>query len=339
LRLDFGRPPLPSRRFTQSFERIVSPKATFARMKIQTILGSGGAIGRPLALALATHTDRIRLVSRSAQAIAHNEEFFQADLTDAEAVHRAVAGSDVVYLTVGYPYSARVWAEQWPVTMRAVLAACEAHKAKLVFFDNVYLYDRDYIWNMTETTPIRPTSRKGAIRTEVAGLLTQAVADGKVEALIARSADFYGPQCPNSMLVQTVIHNLRAGKAASWVGQLDCAHSFTYSLDAARAMADLGNSPDAYGQTWHVPTQNEPITGRDWASRIAAEMGVKAQVSALPEWAAGLLGIFVPILREVKEMAYQFDRPYHFDSAKFTKRFGWAATSVQEAIRETVKGN
>ena len=142
---------------------------------MQTILGAGGSIGVALAKTLPAFTDNIRLVSRSPQKINAGDELFAADITDAAAVDKAVSGSEVVYLTVGFPYRLKIWEQRWPTTMRNVIDACKKYNARLVFFDNVYMYDRNYLHHMTEETPVRPTSKKGAIRQQIADTLMNEV--------------------------------------------------------------------------------------------------------------------------------------------------------------------
>ncbi|MGZ4887477.1 MAG: NAD(P)H-binding protein, partial [Candidatus Aminicenantales bacterium] len=158
---------------------------------MQTILGAGGVIGVELARNLPGFTDRVRLVSRSPVKVNPGDEIFPADLLDADQVFRAVEGSEVVYLAVGLPYKLKVWRAQWPVLMRNVIDACIKHRAKLVFFDNVYVYGRVDGW-MTETTAIRPVSQKGMVRAGLHSMIMDEVARGRLTALIARSADFYG---------------------------------------------------------------------------------------------------------------------------------------------------
>lgn len=306
---------------------------------MQTILGAGGTIGKDLAKALPQYTNRIRIVSRNPKAVNPTDELVSADLADADAVSRAVAGSEVVYLTVGYDYAAKIWQEKWPTTMRNVIAACQQHGAKLVFFDNVYMYDCDRLNPMTEETPIRPTSKKGVVRAEIAQMVMDAVRAGTLTALIARAADFYGPNNDKSVLVETVVKNLKQGKAANWFASLNHLHNFTYTPDAARATALLGNTPDAYGQVWHLPTHPQRLNGQQWVDLFANELNIKPKVSALPIWMMGVLGLFVPIMKEFKEMAYQYDRDYVFDSGKFTRRFGIEATTPAEGVRETMRGN
>jgi nucleoside-diphosphate-sugar epimerase len=127
---------------------------------MQTILGSGGAIGIELAKALTAYTKNIRLVSRHPEKVNATDELMQADLLIEDEVRKAVEGSSVVYLTAGLPYDKKVWKTQWPVIMTNVIAACKQHQAKLVFFDNVYMYDKNYLSGMTEETPVNPPSEK-----------------------------------------------------------------------------------------------------------------------------------------------------------------------------------
>lgn len=237
---------------------------------MQTILGSGGAIGIELAKALKSYTKEIRLVSRNPKAINSTDQLLSADLTSSEDVLKAVEGSEVVYLTVGFEYKRKVWNETWPLVMRNVIEACKTHQSKLVFFDNIYMYDSNYLDGMTEETPINPISEKGKVRAEISKMLMDEVASGTLTALIARSADFYGPNVKkNSILTETVFNNFSKNKKANWMLSLNYKHSFTYTPDAGKATAILGNSDDAYNQIWHLPTASIPLTGKEWINAIA----------------------------------------------------------------------
>lgn len=297
---------------------------------MQTILGAGGAIGVELAKILPAYTDAIRLVSRTPQKVNTADELFPADITKAAEVDEAVKGSEVVYLTVGFPYRLKIWKERWPATMRNVIDACKKHKARLVFFDNVYMYDRDHLHHMTEETPVRPTSKKGVIRQQIADMLMNEVKQGNLTALIARSADFASGK--SSILHQLVTDNLLKGKKANWLINADKIHNFTFVPDAAKGTAILGNTPDAFNQVWHLPTDATKLTGRQWIELLATELNTKPRYSILSETMLGLLGIFMPVLKEVKEMAYQYDRDYFFDSTRFNQRFSYTPVAARDAV-------
>ena len=305
---------------------------------MQTILGSGGAIGVELAKALTTYTKDIRLVSRNPIKINSTDQLHKADLTSAEDVLSAVEGSEVVYLTAGFEYKLEVWKATWPIVMQNVINACKTHKSKLVFFDNIYMYDLNSLNPMTEEALINPPSEKGKVRSLIAQMIMDEVASGNLTALIARSADFYGPNIKNtSVLTETVFKNFSNGKKANWLISLEHKHSFTYTPDAGKATALLGNSDDAFNQVWHLPTAPNPMTGKEWISAIAAEMNVEPKSQVLSMFLLKILALFVPIMKELKEMAYQYDRDYHFDCSKFEKRFNTTPTPYLEGIRDIIE--
>jgi len=301
---------------------------------MQTILGANGVIGKELAAGLTAYTNEIRLVSRNPKAVNKGDQLMAADLTLPLQVDKAVEGSDIVYLTVGLAYNFKIWRQQWPLIMHNVIESCKKYGAKLVFFDNVYMYDPEYMGNMTEETPIRPVSKKGEVRSLIAALLMEEIKSGNLTALIARSADFIGPA--NSFLVESVYKNLNKGKKANWFSRTDKIHSFTNTTDAAKGTAMLGNTPDAYGEVWHLPTSDALLTGKDWVGLFAREMNAKAKLSALPDGMLTLLGLFIPILKELKEMTYQYNRDYFFNSNKFNQRFGYKPLSPEESVKNLV---
>jgi nucleoside-diphosphate-sugar epimerase len=204
----------------------------------------------------------------------------------------------------------------------------------------MYMYDRDCLGRMDEETPVRPTSRKGRVRAEIAQMLFDAVGAGEVEALIARAADFYGPgRQAHSVLTQTVFERLANGRSGQWLLSADRRHSFTYTPDAALGTALLGNAGDTWGEVWHLPTAADPPTGREWIELIAAGLGVEPKVQVASELMLRAMGLFVPALREVREMAYQYDRDYVFLSDKFNARFDFAPTAWADGIRAVIEAD
>lgn len=304
---------------------------------MQTILGSGGAVGIELARALTKYTTKIRLVSRNPQKVNETDETMPADLLNPEAVRKAVEGSEVVYVTVGFQYNVKVWQENWPKFIRSVIAACEEFQAKLVFFDNMYMYDSNQLNGMNEETSVNPPSRKGKIRAEIARMIMDEVQAGRLTALIARSADFYGPGIRNSsMLNEVVIKPLTAGKKANLLGPPQFKHSYTYTPDAGKATALLGNSADSWNQIWHLPTASNPFTAHEWVEVVAAELGVKPRFQRIPAFMVRMVGWFVPIMGELVEMLYQYDCDYVFDSSKFEKHYNFKPTSYPEGIKAVI---
>jgi len=304
---------------------------------IHTILGSGGGIGMPLARELKKYTQEIRLVSRNPKKVNDTDELFPVDVNDLSQIDKAIEGSEVVYVTIGFQYSTKVWQQVWPPFMQEVINACKKHGAKLVFFDNVYMYAKSAIPHMTEDAPLLPPGRKGEIRKQLHDMIMHEVENNSLPALIARAADFYGPDNKNSALTIMVAENLMKGKKAQAMGNVNKIHTYTYTPDAAKATAMLGNTPDAFKQVWHVPTTKEKLTTLDWIGLVAKELDKKPNVQSVPTWMLHILGVFVPIMREFPEMLYQYEQDYIFDSSKFEKRFGIAATSPEDGVRILVE--
>jgi nucleoside-diphosphate-sugar epimerase len=305
---------------------------------MQTILGSGGAIGSELAKSLVSFTDKIKLVSRNPKKVNNNDILHVADLTKQNELFEAVKDSEIVYLTVGLKYDINVWTQNWPLIMKNTIEACKANNSKLVFFDNIYMYDKNFLRDITEETPQNPPSRKGKIRKQIVDELMLQVKKGNLQALIVRSADFYGPSIKNSsMLTEMVFNNLSKGKRAMWLYSTNLKHSFTYTPDAARATAILGNSPNAYNQVWHLPTAKNPLTGKEFIDQIANELNVNPKVFVLSKFMLKAFGVFVPVLKEMVEMIYQYDRDYIFNSDKFENKFNFTPTSYKDGIKNIVE--
>jgi len=297
-----------------------------------TILGAGGAISNELVKRLAAKNEEFRLVGRKPQKAPGATEVMAADVADREQAIRAVAGSTIVYLLVGLKYDHNVWAELWPRIMANVIEACKRAGAKLIFFDNVYMYGR-VDGAMTENTPFNPCSKKGEVRAQVARMLIDEWQRGAIAAMIARAPDFYGPDVSNSVPYALVFDQLARGRKPMWFANCDLPHSFTYTPDAAESLVHLAESPTAWNQTWHVPTVPNPPTGKEFIAMAAKEFGVPPKCRAVGNITLRLVGLINPMIREMREMMYQYDSLYLFDSSKYAKAFGFEATPYAEGIR------
>lgn len=303
-------------------------------MKLHTILGAGGAVGNQLLPVLQQENERVRLVSRKANATA-NTETVAADVTNYEQTLMAVKGSAVVYLLAGLKYDVRVWKESWPKIMTNVINACIATGSKLIFFDNVYMYGK-VEGVMTEETLFNPCSKKGEIRAAIATQLLNEIRTGNIEAMIARAADFYGPVGFNTSVPNMLVFlNFKKGKKAQWLVNAKVPHSFTYVPDVAQALYLLASDENAFGQTWHMPTANNPLTGEQFIKEAATDMKTIDNYSVISKWMMKGAGLFNRSIKESVEMAYQNEYPYLFDSSKFNKAFRFEPTSYHDGIRET----
>ena len=299
-----------------------------------TILGAGGAISNELVKLLAERKQPFRLVGRNPKMVMGAAEIHPADLSDQSQTVAAVNGSSVVYLLVGLKYDHRVWAETWPRIMANAIEASKRAGAKLVFFDNVYMYGKVNA-PMTEETPFQPFSKKGEIRARIALSLINQWKSGSLTAMIARAADFYGPEARNSVPNVLIFDPLSKKRTASWLVNDSVPHAYTYTPDAARGVLMLAESESAWNQTWHVPTAPNPLTGKEFITLAARELGVAPRYRVLNRPMLKIAGWFDPTIGESYEMLYQSDSPYIFDSSKFARAFGFSGTPYAEGIRET----
>jgi len=303
---------------------------------MQTILGAGGGAGTEITRELSNYTKGIRVVSRNPKRVNDTDQLMKADLTDPQQLDEAVKGSEIVYVTIAFPYNIKVWREQWPRFMKNLIESCSKHKSKIVFIDNVYMYDPKYLDNMTEETPMNPVSEKGKVRSEVARMLMDAVEKNKVNAIIARAPDFYGPGVVGSMLYQSVYLNLLKDKNPQWLGKLDVIHNFIYSKDIGKAVALLGNTPDSYNQIWHLPTTDLKLTNKQWIELMMNAMNKQKKIQTMPDWMINIVGLFMPILKELQDVGYQFKQDYFFNSNKFNTRFNYTPTFPEQGVKEMV---
>jgi nucleoside-diphosphate-sugar epimerase len=301
-----------------------------------TILGAGGSVGNALAYELLKSGENVRLVSRSGFAIP-GAESFKADLTVREEIIAGVQNSDVVYLCAGLQYDAKIWDELWPVIMRNTIYACKKADAKLVFFDNVYMYGK-VDGKMTEATPFNPCSRKGEVRARIAMLLESEIRSRNINAIIARSADLYGPYATKTSVPYImVIEKLMKNRQPQWLLDARRLHSLTYTIDAAKGMVLLSKTEESYGQTWHLPTFNPPVDGETFIKIAADEIFVNPDYRILKRWMLKMAGIFNKTISESYEMLYQSEFDYFFDSTKFNNYFNYNPKSYSMGIHETIE--
>lgn len=301
-----------------------------------TILGAGGAISKALAHELLHHQENVRLVSRTGFSI-QGAETFKADLCSLNETIKSIEGNDVAYLTVGLPYSSKIWSEKWPVIMKNTINACKETGVKLIYFDNVYMYG-NVKGVMTEKTPYNPCSKKGEVKAKIALMLEAEMKTGNINAVIARSADIYGPYATQTSLPYIMaIENLMKKKKAQWLVSGNKKHSFTYTSDIAKGMILLADNKESNNQIWHLPTYNPALTGKKIIQLVADELHTKPDYQIIKKWMVKMSGLFNKTIREVYEMLYQNENDYIFDSSKFNSFFNYEPKTYKEGIKETIR--
>jgi nucleoside-diphosphate-sugar epimerase len=188
-----------------------------------------------------------------------------------------------------------------------------------------------------EQEPQNPTSKKGVARKQTADLLLKAMADKKIKAVIGRSADFYGEHSTNSALYNSFLQNILKGKAPQVLGKKDVTHTYAYSGDNGKALVALALDDSTYGQVWHLPV-GKPITFYEVNNIMNSVLGTTFTLSYLPGMMRKILSLFIPPIKEVEEMLFQFEKPYEMNFDKFKKQFpDFQVTSYQDGIKNMVQ--
>ncbi|WP_291793812.1 NAD-dependent epimerase/dehydratase family protein [Brevibacterium sp.] len=301
---------------------------------MQTILGANGQIAVELARELhRMQTGELRLVSRSPHPVNADDGVVAADLLDPEQTRAAVAGSDVVYFAAGLPAKTELWESRFPTMLGNALDAARAAGAKFAYFDNTYMYPQDERIQ-TEDTGFAPVGRKGRVRAAMARMVLQEMSHGDIPVLIARAPEFYGPGRTQGFTNSLIIDRLRAGRRPLIPVRDDRLRSLIWTPDASRALAMLGSTPDAYGQTWHLPIDESRLTYREFVDAASAAFGTDPRYTVVPQWALYAAGIASPQVRELRELLPRYAHDSLFDSAKFRSRFpDFTVTSYREGLR------
>ncbi len=294
-----------------------------------------GPVGRATAEILSAAGRPVRVAQRSRpKDLPANIAFTATDVLDASAVRAAAEGAGQIVVAIGFPYEGKTWRENWPRAMQNILAAAEATGARVVFVDNLYMYGPQTA-PLVETMPLTDFGVKPKVRSEITRMWQGAAAAGKVRFAALRGPDFYGPGTGNSHLGDLAFGALAKGQTATFAVSPDQPHEFAYVPDFGRAAVTLLDAPDdCFGQAWHVPSA-PTRTMREIFAIGAATLGVKAKARSLPRWSLAPMGLFVPALREFREMQFQWDRPYRVDATRFTKRFWSNVTPFEVGARET----
>jgi nucleoside-diphosphate-sugar epimerase len=303
--------------------------------QLHTVLGGTGTMGNAIIRELTNRNLPVRAVQRHPHT--ENVETIQADLLNPEETKNAVKGSSHVYLCAALPYNADLWLKSWPALMQNVISACEATKANLVFFDNIYMYGPPPLSvPFDENSQQLPVARKGIARKQTADLLMKAISEQKVNALIGRSADFYGPGATNSPLYVSFLERMLNGKNPMSIARGGTKHTFANTTDNAKALVDLAVNPDTYGQVWHLPV-GEPLTVEEITEIFNKELGTNFKTNFLPPLMRKLLSLFIPIIKEASEMLYQSDNEYIMSFEKFRARFpDFQVTPFEKGVREMI---
>lgn len=301
-------------------------------MSAHYVVIGAGPVGWTIAERLAGQGKSVRLATRSGAGPDHPlVERVRADAQDRDAVHSLTRGSIAVFHCIHAAYSARAWEAELPRAEAVVLAAAEAAGAVVIFPESLYSYSRpDQV--MREDSPRNASGGKRGVRTR----LLQARAASAADTVSVVAGDFFGPRVRTAHAGERVVPKILAGKRVSVVGSTTEPHAFTYVPDLAEAMIRAAARPALCNRVWHAPT-GPVLTQRQLAAAFADAAGNPLRgITGIPGWVLRLSGRFSAGMKEVSELAYQFEKPFVMDSTVSEAAFGLKPTPLPEAAAATV---
>ncbi|WP_455409950.1 NAD-dependent epimerase/dehydratase family protein [Streptomyces hiroshimensis] len=302
-------------------------------MSLYVVVGFGAA-GAATARLLAEQGHAVRVVTRSGRSPEPGIEHVALDATDGKRLTEAAQGAAAIFSCAAPPYHR--WASDWPPLAKSLCAAAEATGAVLVMLGNLYGYG-PVDGPMAEKLPLTATGPKGRVRAAVWEQAQNLHEQGRIKAVEVRASDFFGPGVTDGgHLAARLMPRLLRGKPVSALGDPDAPHSWSYLPDVARALAEVAGEERAWGRAWHVPTE-PALSIREMTDRLAARAGSgPVAVRRLSPALLGVVALFSPLIRELKEIRYQFDRPFVVDSSAYETEFAVRATPVDEQVGATV---
>jgi nucleoside-diphosphate-sugar epimerase len=315
-------------------------RSSTADPTLYVVLGATGGVGRAVVSEAAARGHRVRAVSRSATTavdLPAGVELMDADLRTAEGAAAAVAGAGVVVHAAQPAYTR--WPAEFPPLTRRIADAAAVAGARLVMADNLYMYGPQPGGRpMTEDTAYAATDSKGRVRAAMATDLLNRHARGELRVALGRASDYYGPYGTVSTLGQSFFGAAVRGRTVNAVGSVQTPHSLAYLPDVAAGLLTLAERDPADGRAWHLPVA-EPLTTRAFADLLAAEIDRPVRLRAAGARTLRLLGLAVPMMRELAGVAYQWEHPFVADDSAFRATFPDAVsvTPHPAAIATTVR--
>ena len=295
------------------------------------VLGTG-MIGAEAARLFVASGDDVMVGSRHGTPV-HGARAITLDAGDIDALTAAAVGVTTIVVATNPPYPD--WLRDWPPIIDAVIAAASSSGADVVLMGNLYGYGPVSI-PMTEHLPLVSTERKGRLRSQLWEQLLAASTVHGFRVAEVRASDYFGPGAgATSHLGDRFFTPVLNSKRAWVVGDPAAAHSWAYLPDIAATIVAAANHPGDWGRAWLVP--HAPTRSIDQlVSDINARTGSSGRATGIPEIVFAAGGVFVPFLREVGAMRYQFLRDFTVDSTETEGLLGLRATPWEDSLPRTI---
>ncbi|MHB8378502.1 MAG: NAD-dependent epimerase/dehydratase family protein [Acidimicrobiales bacterium] len=299
----------------------------------QYLVVGAGPVGSAVVRQLTHDGHEVRLITRSGSGPNHPLITKTAlDASKSEELSELAKGCAAIFNCANPRYHR--WLTDWPPIANSLLVAATRSSAVLTTLSNLYAYGRP-TGPMSPDSPFLADYEKAKVRATMwhDALLTHD--SGQLRATEVRASDFIGPQAQSAMGAQ-VVSRVLAGKRCWVLGASDQLHSWSYTIDVARTLVTCANNPEAWGRSWHAPT-NAPQTQRQVIDDLADVANVgHVKVSRIPTSALRLIGLVNPVARELPKTSYQFTAPFIIDDTATRLKLGLEPTPWHDVLRDTI---
>jgi len=312
-------------------------------IKEKHVVFGTGPVGIAVAQSLISRGKKVTVVNRSGKiptAFAEAQvQVVSCDLLNPAVVLKAAEGASHIYHCANPLY--HQWATILPSMQASMIEAALKNDAVLVVAENLYMYARG-VDKITDSTQISPPTRKGQIRQELALKLEKAGVELGLKWVSVRASDYYGPWAGYQSVFGTdrFLDVIQKGKNPGTLGKLDVLHSYTFLGDFGEALVLAGLDSKSHQRSWICP--NSPATSTRTVAQIFTKnwpvaLSKNVKFSSIPKFALSLIGLFDPVVRELKEMLYQKEEPYVVEGSDFEKAFGLKATPLEMGVMKTLE--
>jgi nucleoside-diphosphate-sugar epimerase len=201
----------------------------------------------------------------------------------------------------------------------AAIEAAESAGATLMFPGNLYNYGADMPPVLDETTPMRPTSRKGRLRVQIEKRIREASERG-MRTIILRAGDFFGSGY-GSWFDLAIVREIGRG-IVRYPGPRDVIHEWAYLPDLATAAVRLAAVRDRLDAFESFGFPGHAVTGRELSAAIAKALRRNFRLKQMSWWVVRALSPFVPLLRELADVAYLWNVPHRIAGEKLKAAIG-----------------
>lgn len=306
-------------------------------MKRVLVLGATGGTGSAIVQELLSKHLQVVVFGRSLEKLKQRwpsaTDWRVGDVFDYQSIVAAGKDCETIFQCAAIPYHLTT-SQQLPLG-KSVMHAAQILKSRVVFIDGIYAYEATLGRLVRETDPLKPVSKKGATKRDLAELLFSRQYQDVAVALM-RLPDYYGPTARKSSYLGMTLIGIAKRQPTIFIGRQSVAREFVYLPDAAKMIVQLADKTSAYQQAWNIPGQK--ITGRELVRLAKHDAGSWAPVMSLTKSLLRICGWFDADIREIVEMTYLTEKPVFLDGQKFRETIGpIAATSFSVGIAQTIE--